>query len=226
MKKKWLVLSLVATLLFASIPVTAFAKENAKDDGVVAITETELKSTGTIVAALEELEKKLDMSKVTGHTERELNRLSPRARDLYDYIQEYARNSESPLTEDDTLVVLGSYLNLLNSESSSPKPRTTVPHLQKAEFSTLALGSVKEYKVSNQQISDLNKAVGVNTGFWGMAAAIAKIWAKSPTVLTAMLVAIPALGIAGLNACNRYNKGVIIKRVTIGTFSNWTCRSQ
>jgi hypothetical protein len=41
-----------------------------------------------------------------------------------------------------------------------------------------------------------------------------------------LIIAVPALGWAVLNACNRYNKGVIIKDVRIGASHSFSCSAR
>ncbi|HAJ4038265.1 TPA: hypothetical protein HLT91_23460 [Escherichia coli] len=90
----------------------------------------------------------------------------------------------------------------------------------------MAVINYKEYKISNAKIKQLNKAVGLNSGFWATASAIAKIFAKSPTALTLMLAAVPMLGMAGINACNSKDKGIIITKIGSGATNSYSCKSQ
>ena len=59
---------------------------------------------------------------------------------------------------------------------------------------------------------------------WAVLNAIAKAFKKSPTLLNAMLIAIPALGLATLNKCNKDNRGVIITDVRIGATHSFSCK--
>ncbi|GIN86913.1 hypothetical protein J6TS2_32990 [Heyndrickxia sporothermodurans] len=126
---------------------------------------------------------------------------------------DYEKSSGKRLTEQDVLVVLNGYLNNLKiAATDSPK------------FSTFAPGNIKEYKISNKQIKSLVANAGLNRGLWAVLTAVAKIWKKNPTILTAMIVVIPAFGVVVINKCN--SKGVIIKRITLGATSSCSCRSQ
>ncbi|WP_053348390.1 hypothetical protein [Peribacillus butanolivorans] len=217
MKKRVLSIMLIGTLVFSIVPSTFASEITTENEEVTTVTEQEVQNTGIIVGAIEELDEKLDMENLPSNTQEEIDLLSSDARELYNFILDYSNNSSKPLTSDDTLVVLGAYLNKLNNSSVQNNSEQITP---------FALGSVKEYKISNAKVKDLNAAVGANTGFWTLSAAIAKIWAKNPTVLTAMLVAIPIVGMSALNVCNRKGKGVIIKKISIGTAHQYSCTSQ
>ncbi|MEC2309003.1 hypothetical protein [Bacillus atrophaeus] len=92
-------------------------------------------------------------------------------------------------------------------------------------ITTMGLGiNYKTYKISNSKIKKLSNAVGINSGFWATSAAIAKIFAKSPTALTLMLGAVPLLGMGAINACNSKGKGIIITKM--GSANTYSCRAQ
>ncbi|EQB34797.1 hypothetical protein M948_20670 [Virgibacillus sp. CM-4] len=207
------ILSLVMVISFVTPSLHASANESQE----LGVTKKEVENTGILVDSINELDQKLDMENLSSNSQGEINKLSKEARELYNAIVSYEDQKSTPLTGDDTLTVLSSHINKLNSGINKIEEPTVKP---------MGVINYKEYKISNSKIQKLVKAAGLNGGFWATATAIAKVFGKSPTALTLMLGAVPVLGVSGLNMCNSKNKGVIITKIGSGATNSYSCRSQ
>lgn len=86
--------------------------------------------------------------------------------------------------------------------------------------------SVIRIKFLNQRVKDILILVGIHGTGWSFEIAVAKKLGKSPTWVTLRIAAVPALGAAGLKACNRKGKGVIMTKISRGATHSFSCRSQ
>jgi hypothetical protein len=209
-------LSLV--LLISIVPISSLASTNAPDDETMNVSLEELENTAILVDSINELDQKLDMENLSSNSQEEINQLSVEAKELYNLIVSYEKQKSTSLTGEDVLPLFNEYVEKLNKNEISRSNEYSI--------APAAVINYKEYKISNADIQKLVKLAGLNGGFWATATAIAKIWAKSPTVLTLMIAAVPALGVAGLNLCNSKNKGVIITKIGSGATNSYSCRSQ
>jgi hypothetical protein len=206
-------------------PVTSFAQTQPEVSPVTSSAQTQLEVSSVEVSkeqiynvqkmanVVKELDKKLNMEDLSQNSEKDINKLSKEAKEFYNLYVEVSASGEGDVAQ--ALVLLGSYYNTINTESSTQQVE--------GQVSTMSIGGVYNYYLSNQQVRDIIATAGVNGGFWAVLSAAMKHFAKSPTLLTAMIVALPALGAATLNACNRYAKGVVITDVRVGTFHNFSC---
>lgn len=213
--KKTCVFLLSLALLVSMLPFSASASTGSPN--LITVSGKDLKNTEVLVDAINELDEKLDMENLSSNSQEEISQLSLEAKKLYDSIVNYKNQKSAPLTRNDALVIFSDYVDELG-KSEVNKPMDQM-------ITTMAI-NYKNYKISNTQIKKLNVAVGLNTGFWGTAAAIAKIFAKSPTALTLMLGAVPFLGMSAINACNSKGKGIIITKMGSGATNSYSCRSQ
>lgn len=210
--KKTISFLVAIVLIFAAIsPVYASGNESTVKENTN-ITEQDIVNAGILVDAIKELDEKLDMNNLSSISENEVSLLSENARNFYDYIKEY-ENSQDFI--ENPQMVLANYMNEIEKENPRSKKEGRIGGI-----------TYKEYKISNSKLKEFKKNVAYNAGFWGIAAAVAKVWSKSPTVLTAFLVAIPALGIAILDKCNKKSKGIIIIKAGTGATNTYSCKSQ
>jgi hypothetical protein len=221
MKKILSVFIAVSMLTFSlSINNVAHAQSNEEStDSTVSIEE--LAKVGTIVKAIEELDKKIglenldNLEKLSDIKQNDFDSLSKETQDFFNFVKEAEKENSSLITGENGLSVLSTYVHNLDSLDSKTMKATIA-----------SVGSVTERKISNAQMKNLNLAVTGNSGFWTLSGAIAKTFAKSPTALTMFIVAIPIIGIFALNVCNKKEKGVIVKDVRIGASHSYSCRSQ
>ncbi|MCY7779552.1 hypothetical protein [Bacillus haynesii] len=214
-----------SVLLFSMMPFSALASTESfegktiSSDEMISVSGKEVENTKVLVKAINELDAKLDMEDLPANSQKEINQLTPEAKKLYDSIASYKNQASASLTSDDALVIFSEYVGELNKNKlSNPKKQT---------FTTMGLGiNYKEYKISNSKIKQLSNAVGVNSGFWATATAIARYFSYSPTALTLMLAAVPMLGMSTINACNSKGKGIIITQMGSGATNTYSCRSQ
>lgn len=198
-----------ATLLSAVSPTTSFAKSNKPS---IKTTEEQAAEVQSLFDLIEEINKSgLDMENLSVNEKHEIDKLSNEAQELY-YIYEQTIN-EQGTDLDKAIATLATYYQK-NVEDSTNTYR---------QLSTSTIGNYKEYYLTHQQVVDITKAAGLHSGGWTFISAIAKIFGKNPTALTAMIIAIPTLGAATLNACNRYDKGVIIRDFRVGATHNFSC---
>ncbi|MFC2948858.1 hypothetical protein [Virgibacillus sediminis] len=177
----------------------------------VDVSEEDLAKVQVMVNAIEELDQNLDMENLSKNKKRDIKQLSNEAQELYYLYTKKANkvNGKGDVSPEEVL----SFLN--TASSSFSEPGMVEPNY--------SIRSVKRYYLTHQQVTDIVKGSAWNGGFWGMMAAIAKIWGKSPTVLTAMIVAIPTLGAATINLCNRYNTGIVIQDIRVGATHSFSC---
>ncbi|AGF26238.1 hypothetical protein BAMY_15860 [Bacillus amyloliquefaciens] len=216
--KKSFVFLLSLVLLFSIFPISTLAIVKTSEDDTITVPGKDVKNTAVLVDAINELDEKLDMKNLSSNSPEDISQLSLAAKTLYDTIVNYENQTSASLTGTDALIIFKEYIDELNS-SEVIKP---VEHI----VTTMGVINYKEYKISNSQIKQLSAAVGINSGFWGTATAIAKIFAKSPTALTLMLGAVPLLGMGTINACNSKGKGIIITKMGSGATNTYSCRSQ
>ncbi|WP_140159538.1 hypothetical protein [Bacillus thuringiensis] len=84
----------------------------------------------------------------------------------------------------------------------------------------------KDFHLSQKDVSELKKMAGIYGTGWGLVNAWAKKLGKSATWINMMLLAVPALGVATIDACNKRDKGVIITRTSYGATHTFTCRAK
>ncbi|AWK47573.1 hypothetical protein V9W62_16290 [Bacillus velezensis] len=216
--KKSFVFLLSLVLLFSIFPISTLAITKTSENDTITVSGKDEKNTAVLVDAINELDEKLDMKNLSSNSPEEISQLSLAAKTLYDTIVNYENQTSASLTGNDALIIFKEYVDELN-RSEVIKP---VEHM----VTTMGVINYKEYKISNSQIRQLSAAIGINSGFWGTATAIAKIFAKSPTALTLMLGAVPLLGMGTINACNSKGKGIIITKMGSGATNTYSCRSQ
>ncbi|MGV3271781.1 hypothetical protein JD965_16520 [Bacillus siamensis] len=216
--KKSFVFLLSLVLLFSIFPISTLAIKKTSENDTITVPGKDVQNTAVLVDAINELDEKLDMKNLSSNSPEEISQLSLAAKTLYDTIVNYENQTSASLTGNDALIIFKEYVDELN-RSEVIKP---VEHI----VTTMGVINYKEYKISNSQIKQLSAAVGINSGFWGTATAIAKIFAKSPTALTLMLGAVPLLGMGTINACNSKGKGIIITKMGSGATNTYSCRSQ
>ncbi|MFJ1450556.1 hypothetical protein [Bacillus halotolerans] len=217
--KKTCVFVLSLVLLVSMLPFSALASTESSEYDMITVSGKDLKNTEVLVDAINELDEKLDMENLSSNSQEEISRLSLEAKKLYDFIVSYKNQKSGSLTGNDALIIFSEYVDeLTKSEVNKPVEQM---------ITTMGLGiNYKTYKISNSKVKQLSNAVGINSGFWATSAAIAKIFAKSPTVLTLMLGAVPMLGMGVINACNSKGKGIIITKMGSGATNTYSCRSQ
>lgn len=84
----------------------------------------------------------------------------------------------------------------------------------------------KDFHLSQKDVSELKKMAGIYGTGWGLINAWAKKLGKSATWINMMLLAVPALGVATIDACNKRDKGVIITRTSYGATHTFTCKAK
>ncbi|MCM3181141.1 hypothetical protein ACUXHY_005407 [Cytobacillus horneckiae] len=214
--KKTLISTVAGVALIGSIsPTISFASTEKVE--TINVTQEQVNEVEDLFNVVMEIENSsLDMVTLSNNAKSDIEALSKDAQRLYSLYAEFSNNGEIQLTEEQSFSLLNLYLTNPNSSQS----------IVSQGIAPASIGSVKEYKLSHQDVVDIGKLVGVHGTGWGFLAAIAKKFAKKPTYATMLIVAVPALGWSVLNACNRYNKGVIIKDIRIGATHNFSCSAR
>lgn len=187
-------------LLFSTVSVTG-VQANSLSDGkgnnnfykIAEIDEkTFNKELEQLIILLEEMDSKgIDIVNLENNESEEINLLSPEAKKLYVDYEKFGVNLELD-------------------------KHVSVEMEDKNAISTMS-SKVNGIFISNDTINKLNKVTGVSGGIFGVAAALIKAkLGLSPTALTALIVAVGALGVAGINACNWNNKGIYLTAEFIG----------
>lgn len=216
--KKGIVSVISAVALMTSVIPSNSSASERNSLPTADVSKEQVNDVKGMLDAIKELERsKMNMDNLSKNKQKDIDKLSKEAQQFY-YIFEQVV-SENGNDVDKALNTLVMYYQAANKENVISGP-------QEARASLASIGSVKEYKISNAKIVQMTKDAGLYGGTWAVLIAVAKAFAKSPTVLTAMLVAIPTLGMAVLNKCNKYNKGVIITDVRIGATHNFSCQAR
>lgn len=224
--KKILSLFVVVSMLTFSLSINNVAHAQSNEEMTDStVSSEELAKVETMVKAIEELDEKIglgnlaNLEKSSDIEQNEFDSLSKETQDFFNFVKEIEEENSSLLTGENGFAILSAYVNNLDSKTMKLQANAM-------KVTAYSVGSVKEHKISNSKMKELNLAVGGNTGFWSLAAAVAKTFAKSPTALTLFIVAIPAVGIYALNVCNKKGKGIIIQDIRIGASHSYSCRSQ
>ncbi|WP_208590832.1 hypothetical protein [Gracilibacillus suaedae] len=223
MKKIFLLLVLVFTVFSFTIggPVSAQTNQDVEGNSlkIVNFNQGDIDKVHNVVGIINEIEKsELDMENLSGNSKEEINKLSQAAQEFYFLYEEKVDELNINYGENVEIEVL----NFINEVSNDYEMNSS----ETAAIQAASLGGVYKYYLSNQQVKDIAAAAGVNGTFWGLMAAIAKKFAKKPTYITALIVAVPALGASLLTACNRKGKGIVIKDIRVGATHSWSCYSQ
>ncbi|RFU70277.1 hypothetical protein D0469_06665 [Peribacillus saganii] len=203
------------TLLSCVSPSASFASTRTNAP-TVQVSKEQVANMKEVFDVVKELDRSnLNMDNLSKNKQKDINKLSSEAKKFYYIYAEASKNGKLDAVQ--TMSVLHTYYNAINN----------IPTNQaKSNVVMAASIRVKTYKLTNQQVKDIGKLIGVHGAGWGLAVAIAKKFGKSPTLATALIIAVPALGWAVLNACNRYSKGVILKDIRIGATHNWSCSAR
>lgn len=213
-------LAIMSMIMVIAIATPGLAQASSNEVS----TGKEVENTKRLIDSINELDQKLDMENLSSNSHHEINQLSADAKKLYNTIVNYENEKPTDLTSDDAIIILSNYLAELNNNQEN---KSQINKSKVNDVTVQALGiNYKEYKISNSKIKELNKLVGLNSGFWATVAAVGKVFAKSPTALTLMLGAVPFLGIGAINVCNSKDRGIIITKFGSGTTNSYSCKSQ
>lgn len=228
MKKALIATTLSFTLLAGGLSPfgnSAEAKTNDVTNQTVyadklQFSEKEVEVAKNILNIINELDqnRNLNMYNLSENKQSDIDKLDKDVQEFYSLYKQAYEQANGQLNTADTIEILRSYYyqNINSVQEVQPVEQVTAA----------SVISIKEYKISNQQVTEITKLAGLYGSGWAFMNALAKKFGKSPTFLNMLLVAIPALGVAGLNTCNRYNKGVIITDYRIGATHNFSCSAQ
>lgn len=152
-------------LMFSFMPISSLAKTDLSEDEIVNVTFKELGNTKTLVEAINELDQNLNMENLSLNSQEEINHLSAQAIELYDLIVNFENQKSDSLKGNDALLIFSKYLYELDKS-------------QEGNVTMQLVGGInyEEYKISNAKIQELNGLIDLNTGFWGVAIALAKVF--------------------------------------------------
>ncbi|MED4631561.1 hypothetical protein P9443_01365 [Peribacillus frigoritolerans] len=184
------------------------------------VSKEQIGDTQELIDVVNELDQSnLNMDNLSKNKQSEIKKLSKEAQEFY-YIFEQVVKENGDDAEKAIATLATYYQSMNNVNVASTKQEAS------GQVSASSIGAVKNYYLSNTQVNNIIKDAGLYGGTWAVLSAIAKAFAKKPTLLTAMLVAIPVLGVAALNECNKYSKGVVITDVRIGATHSWSCAAR
>ena len=218
--KKNLVSIIAFVFLFSCLAPSSisFAQEDSNKEvdfmNEFSASEEEMAQLDKLLNAIEEIDQNLDMENLSENKQEDINSLSLEAQQLYElYKTELEQDNE--VSQLDAINVL--------KESFDGELKTEGV----AKASALSIGSVKEYKLSNSDVRTILGLIGVHgTGWAFLKELVKKFSGKGPTLLTILIIGLPAIGGAALAVCNRKGKGVIIKDIRIGASHNFSCSSR
>lgn len=216
--KKTFISTVAGVALLSSISPTISSASTEKKESIN-VTQDQINEVENLFDMILEIENsRLDMVDLSNNTKKDIEGLSKDAQKFYYLYAEFSNNGEIQLTEEQSLSLLNLYVTNPNLSSSIVSQGITA--------TSASIGSVKKYKLSNQDVVDIGKLVALNGTGWTFLAAVAKKFLKKPTYATMLIGAVPALGWAVLSACNRYNKGVIITDIRIGATHSFSCSAR
>ncbi|MFJ7939630.1 hypothetical protein ACIQYG_14120 [Peribacillus sp. NPDC096622] len=216
--KKGIVSVVSAVTLLSCISPSASFASTKMDTPTVKVSKEQVADMQEVIDVVNELERSnLNMDNLSKNKQKDINRLSSDAKEFYYIYSQASKNGKLDTTQ--MMSVFHTYYNAMNNP-------TTKHASSNQGITTSSIGSVKTYNLSNQQVKDIGNLVGVHGSGWGLALAIAKHFGKNPTLATLLIMAVPALGWATLNACNRYSKGVKIKDIRIGASHSFSCSAR
>ncbi len=217
---KGLLVTFTTMLAFSyTVPSSiSYAEENNTINTVntanTEVSNAEVTKTKELMDIIQELDQNLDMENLSNNNPEDVLKLSKTAQDFYHSYKSISDSNNGSVSADSVVNLIASKVNE-NSINNNPN--------YAAQY---AVVRSKDFYISNYQVNQVVKLAGLHGTGWGFATALAKKFGKSPTWVTLMIVAVPALGAATLNYCNSKNKGVIINRLSIGATHNFSCRSQ
>ncbi|MEB9565495.1 hypothetical protein P4I85_34470 [Bacillus cereus] len=193
----------------------SYAEENQNVNTIKSeVSSLEIAKTKEIMDVIQELDQKLDMENLSNNTTEDILKLSKESQDFYYSYKNISDLNNGNVSADNVTNLIASKVNE-NSINNNPN--------YAAQYAAVRS---KDFYISNYQVNEVIKLVGLHGTGWGFAIALAKKFGKSPTWVTLMIVAVPALGAAAINYCNSKNKGIIINRLSFGATHTFTCRSQ
>ncbi|QWI46928.1 hypothetical protein [Bacillus mycoides] len=193
----------------------SYAEENKNvNTANTEVSGAEIAKTKEVMDVIQELDQNLDMENLSNNNPEDILKLSKASQDFYYSYKNLSELNNGNVSANNVANLIASKVNE-NSINNNPN--------YAAQYATVRS---KDFYISNYQVNEVVKLAGLHGTGWGFAIALAKKFGKSPTWVTLMIVAVPALGAGALNYCNNKNKGVIINRLSIGATHSFTCRSQ
>lgn len=215
--KKCLLVTFTTMLAFSYTAPSSisYAEENKSVNTTKSeVSGAEIAKTKEMMDVIQELDQNLDMENLSRNNPEDILKLSKEAQDFYHSYKNMSDINNGNVSADNVVNLIASKVNesSINDNSNNAAMYSTVRS--------------KDFYISNYQVNEVIKLVGLHGTGWGFAIALAKKFGKSPTWVTLMIVAVPALGAAAINYCNSKNKGIIINRLSFGATHTFTCRSQ
>ncbi|RIW27282.1 hypothetical protein D3H55_23160 [Bacillus salacetis] len=218
--KKNLVSITASVLLFSYLAPSSisFAQENSVSEIEMieeyVPSEEEIAQLDKILSAIEEIDQNLDMENLSNNKTEDVSSLSVEAQDFYGLYKTELEKDNNVSQLDAIGVIKDSY----NNQVVSPDRVSSLGY---------SVGSVKEYKLSNSDVRTIIGIIGVHgTGWAFLKELVKKFSGKGPTLLTILIIGVPAIGGAALAVCNRKGKGVVITDIRIGASHSFSCRSR
>ncbi len=215
---------LISTVSFAMLSgvVTPFStthaatKNEVNDVEAIQVSQAEIDEAQKVVDIINSLDEKLNMNDFTKNDLETIESLNNDEREFYNQFKEATERNGGQLDEEGAI-------NVINSVYHETIARDNAPVRMAAASS---VGSVKDYKLSNQEVKDIADIAGVHGTGWGFVTGIAARFGKKPTILSMLILAVPALGAIAINRCNKNGKGVIITDLRIGATHSFSCRAR
>ncbi|PYE93229.1 hypothetical protein [Bacillus sp. 196mf] len=214
---KCLLVTFTTMLAFSyTAPSSVSYAEESRDVNTIKteVSGLEIAKTKEIMDVIQELDRNLDMENLSNNTPEDILKLSKATQDFYYSYKNISDFHNGNVSADDVANLIASKVNE-NSINNNPN--------YAAQYAAVRS---KDFYISNYQVNEVVKLAGLHGTGWGFAIALAKKFGKSPTWVTLMIVAVPALGAGAINYCNNKNKGIIINRLSFGATHTFTCRSQ
>ncbi|MEK4380348.1 hypothetical protein [Bacillus sp. FSL R5-0434] len=218
--KKFIISAVTTTMLTTGVALP-YANAQKKpqlvsmDESTPNVNVNEIAKAKEITDIIKDLDKKLNMYDLSKNKKSDIDKLDKEEQEFYYLFKRASENANGKLTQEDTLKLLNSYYqnNVKQSEN-------------KSLVSAASVIKKRDWKLSNSQVNNIVTLVNLHGTGWGLMIALAKAFAKSPTLLTMLIVAVPALGGAALARCNKKGKGIIISDLQVGATHSFSCRSR
>lgn len=183
--KKTFISTVAGVALLGSISPTISSASTEKKESIN-VTQDQINEVENLFDVIMEIENsRLDMVDLSNNTKNDIEGLSKDAQKFYYSYAEFSNNGEIQLTEKQSLSLLNLYVTNPNLASSIVS--------QGIMATSASIGSVKKYKLSNQEINEIGKLVALNGSGWTFLAAVAKKFLKNLPMQLCLLVLYPHL---------------------------------
>lgn len=208
-----IVSSIVFTLVYSvTLPVSqAFQEEEVETSFLPEDFDEQLDE---LIIMLKEMDKEeIDLVNPAENNEQQIEELSPEVQELYLEYEEAVNSGE--------VEELEVTIENIQSEQDVIIETSSIDNKSSISFFGATANAGTKVTITNKTIQKLNDVTGWSGGIFAVATALIKLkLGLSPTPLTMLIIAVGALGMKGINSCNKNKKGIILEGVVYGSVTS------